>query len=121
APTATVARELIGCALIVDAGTPAAVVARIVETEAYLGLEDPASHAFRGPTPRAAIMFAEPGHLYVYFTYGVHWCASGVPEPAGVAGGVLLRGASVEQGEDVVRQRRGAHIASAALLRGPGN
>jgi DNA-3-methyladenine glycosylase len=120
-PTAAVARAVIGCALIVDPGTPAMVVARVVEAEAYLGLRDPASHAFRGPTPRAAIMFGEPGHLYVYFTYGMHHCANLVTERDGVAGAVLLRAESVEHGVDVVRQRRGPHIAGAALLRGPGN
>jgi DNA-3-methyladenine glycosylase len=120
-PTATVARELIGCSLLVDAGTPSMVRARIVETEAYLGLEDPASHASRGPTPRAAIMFGEPGHLYVYLAYGVHHCANLVTEPDGVAGAVLLRAAWVEHGEAVVRQRRGARIAGPGLLRGPGN
>lgn len=116
------ARELIGCALVVDTGGPSEVVARIVETEAYLGTADPASHAYRGPTRRAGIMFREPGHLYVYLSYGMHHCANLVTEPDGTAGAVLLRAASVEGGEDVVRRRRGALVAhSAALLRGPGN
>jgi DNA-3-methyladenine glycosylase len=66
-------------------------------------------------------MFREPGHLYVYLAYGVHHCANLVTEPDGVAGAVLLRAASLEHGEDVVRQRRGARIAGSALLRGPGN
>jgi DNA-3-methyladenine glycosylase len=116
-----VARDLIGCALLVDAGGPEAVTARIVETEAYLGLQDPASHAFRGPTPRAAIMFGPPAHLYVYFTYGMHHCANIVTEVDGVAGAVLLRAASVEEGRDTVAARRGEHIVAAAMLRGPGN
>ncbi|MBV8194158.1 MAG: DNA-3-methyladenine glycosylase [Candidatus Dormibacteraeota bacterium] len=115
--TISVARDLIGCALTVEGE----VVARIVESEAYLGLADPASHAFRGPTPRAAIMFGLAGHLYVYRSYGVHHCANIVTERDGVAGAVLLRGAVVETGEDMVRHRRGAHVSTSSLLRGPGN
>jgi DNA-3-methyladenine glycosylase len=125
----TVARELIGCTLLCDAGTAAEVRARIVEVEAYLGTEDEASHAHRGPTPRAAIMFAAPGHLYVYLSYGVHHCANLVTEVEGRAGAVLLRAAAVEAGEPVVRDRRRRPAAdgsareqpAAALLRGPGN
>jgi DNA-3-methyladenine glycosylase len=120
-PTTQVARDLVGCTLVVDAGSPDAVVARIVETEAYLGLADPASHAFRGPTPRSAVMFGPPAHLYVYFTYGMHHCANVVTEIDGVAGAVLLRAAAVEEGFATVASRRGAGIAGAALLRGPGN
>jgi DNA-3-methyladenine glycosylase len=120
-PTIEVARDLIGCGLIVDAGRPDSVVARIVETEAYLGLEDPASHAYRGPTPRSAVMFGPPAHLYVYFTYGMHHCANVVTEIDGVAGAVLLRAASVETGLDAVIARRGERIPTPALLQGPGN
>ncbi len=120
-PTEEVARDLVGCALVVDAGTPSAVVARIVETEAYLGLSDPASHAYRGPTPRSQVMFGPPAHLYVYFTYGMHYCVNVVTEPDGVAGAVLLRAAAVEEGVTVVSARRGEAVAVAALLRGPGN
>jgi len=122
----TVARDLVGCSLLVDADTPAEVRARIVEVEAYLGTDDEASHAHRGPTPRAAIMFGEPGHLYVYLSYGVHHCANLVTELEGRAGAVLLRAAAVEAGEATVRERRRRSAASreqpaAALLRGPGN
>jgi DNA-3-methyladenine glycosylase len=116
-----VARDLIGCSLIVDAGTPTAVVARIVETEAYLGTVDPASHAFRGPTPRSRVMFGPAAHLYVYFTYGMHHCANVVTEADGVAGAVLLRAAAVEEGVAAVMARRGDGLAAEALLRGPGN
>jgi DNA-3-methyladenine glycosylase len=112
---------------VVDPGTPEEVVAVLVEVEAYLGLDDPASHAFRGPTPRAAIMFGPAGHLYVYLSYGVHHCANLVTESDGVGGAVLLRSAQVEVGEEVVRRRRSAHrgaartIRARELLRGPGN
>jgi DNA-3-methyladenine glycosylase len=128
-----VARELVGCRLLVDAGTDDEVLARIVEVEAYLGTDDEASHAHRGPTPRAAIMFGEAGHLYVYLSYGMHACANLVTETPGVAGAVLLRAAAVESGEEAVRTRRAGRrrtrgpgsvappLPSAGLLRGPGN
>lgn len=141
-PTATVARELVGCHLLVDAATAEEVRARLVEVEAYLGTDDGASHAWRGPTPRAAVMFGEAGHLYVYLSYGMHACANLVTEVPGVAGAVLLRAAAVESGEATVRARRdrrrrrgpgsapgaaapaavaSAALPSAGLLRGPGN
>jgi DNA-3-methyladenine glycosylase len=120
-PTVEVARDLVGCSLLVDAGTASAVVARIVETEAYLGTSDPASHAFHGPTPRSRVMFGPAAVLYVYFTYGMHYCANVVTEPDGVAGAVLLRAAAVEEGEATVIARRREGLPAAALLRGPGN
>ena len=105
-----------GCRLVVDH-----VVAVLVEVEAYLGLEaDPASHAHRGPTPRAAIMFGPAGHLYVYLAYGMHHCANLVTEAEGAGGAVLLRSAVVEVGEEVVRERRAVGVPN-ELLRGPGN
>ena len=115
------ARDLLGRELSIDPGTPHAVRAAIVEVEAYLGLDDPASHAHRGPTPRARIMFGPPGRLYVYLSYGMHHCANLVTGPEGVAGAVLLRAARVLAGEAVVRERRPGHLPAAALLRGPGN
>ena len=123
-PTIAVARDLVGCTLVVDAGSDSEVRALVVEVEAYLGTSDPASHAYRGPTPRAAIMFGPAGHLYVYLSYGVHSCANLVTEADGTAGAVLLRAASVIAGEELVRRRRGSVGATgpaAALFRGPGN
>lgn len=118
---AEVARDLVGAFVVADAGTPGEVRACIVETEAYLGVDDPASHAFRGPTPRASIMFGPAGHLYVYFSYGVHHCANVVCGPDGSAAAVLLRAAFVTAGEAVVRARRGPAATSSRLLSGPGN
>jgi DNA-3-methyladenine glycosylase len=93
-PTATVARELLG-KLLVRGHTGALIKhARIVEVEAYLGERDAASHARRGPTPRAAIMFGPPGYLYVYLIYGMHHCMNFVTETDGVAGAVLIRAAA---------------------------
>ena len=94
-PTTTVARELLG-KLLVRRSPPAdrRRVARIVEVEAYLGERDAASHARRGPTPRAAIMFGPPGFLYVYLIYGMHHCMNVVTETDGVAGAVLIRAAA---------------------------
>lgn len=72
--------------------------ARIVEVEAYLGDRDPASHAYRGPTPRAAVMFGEPGRAYVYLSMGVWHCMNVVAHAPGIAGAVLLRGAEPLEG-----------------------
>jgi DNA-3-methyladenine glycosylase len=116
-----VARDLVGGRLVVDAGTPSEVRARIVEVEAYLGEDDPASHAFRGRTPRSSIMFGPPGRLYVYLSYGVHHCANVVCGPDGTASAVLLRAAAVEVGEAAVRARRGGPDSPNMLLSGPGN
>lgn len=95
-PTLLVARDLLGKILVRDDDDRRA--ARIVEVEAYLGERDPASHAFRGPTPRAAVMFGEPGHAYVYLSHGVWHCMNVVAHVPGVAGAVLLRGAEPLEG-----------------------
>jgi DNA-3-methyladenine glycosylase len=96
------------------------VSVRLTEVEAYLGDgTDPGSHAFRGRTKRNAVMFEEPGHLYAYFTYGMHVCANVVCSPAGSASGVLLRGGEVVEGIDLARARRGAAVRDRDLARGP--
>ncbi len=86
------ARDLLGRVLVYDA-PDGLRAARLVEVEAYLGERDPASHAFRGPTPRTTVMFGGPGVAYVYFIYGNHHCMNVVAHEPGVAGAVLLRGA----------------------------
>ena len=114
-PSDIVARELLGTVMVVyNAGEATHV--RIIETEAYGGFDDPASHAFRGPTKRSAIMFEAPGHLYVYRSYGIHWCMNVVTERTGVASAVLLRAGLVLRAVSP----RVSPDASSDLLRGPG-
>ena len=93
---------------------------RLTEVEAYMGLDDPASHAFRGPTPRARVMFGPPSHIYVYLSYGMHRCVNLVCSPDGEASAVLLRGGQVIAGHDDARRRRG-NVAENRLACGPGN
>lgn len=92
-PTTQVAHDLLGKLLIARLPGRPLQAARLTEVEAYLGLQDAASHARRGPTRRAAIMFGPPARLYVYLIYGMHHCMNVVCEPDGVAGAVLLRAA----------------------------
>jgi DNA-3-methyladenine glycosylase len=114
-----VARALLGCWLVTDR-PDGQVAVRLTEVEAYSGEgSDPASHAHRGPTPRAAIMFGPPGRLYVYFSYGVHWCANVVVGPEGRGSAVLLRAGDVVVGEELARTRRPVARAGRDLARGP--
>lgn len=96
------------------------VSVRITEVEAYAGPEDPASHAFRGPTPRTEVMFGPAGRLYVYRSHGLHWCANVVTGPVGTASALLLRGGEVVDGLGLARHRRGPTIRDRDLARGPG-
>ncbi|MGI8534890.1 MAG: DNA-3-methyladenine glycosylase [Mycobacteriales bacterium] len=94
------------------------VAVRITEVEAYDGAEDPGSHAYRGPSPRNLVMFGPAGHLYVYFTYGMHFCCNVVCGPEGRASAVLLRAGEVVEGLDTARERR-PKSADRDLARGP--
>jgi DNA-3-methyladenine glycosylase len=118
-PTRRVARELLGKLLIRRVG-PEILVARIVEVEAYLDRGDPASHAYRGRTRRNEVMFQEGGHLYVYFTYGMHFCCNVVTERKGRGCAVLLRAAEPVRGTTMMARNRGKSVTDLeALCSGP--
>jgi len=112
-----VARALLGRVLECEIGGH--VSGRIVEVEAYRGARDPASHAFRGETPRNRVMFGPAGHAYVYFTYGLHHCLNVVCGREGVAAAVLLRALEPLEGLDLAAARRGTDDLR-RLMRGPG-
>ena len=129
APAPAVAARLLGWRLTTS-GPDGTVTVVLTEVEAYHGAEDPASHAYRGPTRRNATMFGPPGRLYVYLSHGLHLCANVVCGPEGVASAVLLRAGRVVAGETVARRRREQPAAGraprnpvpeAALARGPGS
>ena len=105
-PTLTVARELLGKTLCRRVGKNL-LTGIIVEVEAYLGGKDPASHTYRGKTKRNEVMFKEGGHLYVYFTYGMHFCANVVTEDEGIGHAVLLRAIEPVEGIHFMKKRRG--------------
>ncbi len=121
-PTLRVARDLLGKHFVRRQGK-AILVGKIVEVEAYLGERDPASHAYRGRTSRNEVMFGKPGRLYVYFTYGMHYCANIVTEAPGKAGAVLIRAVEPLSGTKRMAENRkrktGKPSPPALLTRGP--
>lgn len=119
--TVSVARALLGCVLWRKLESGERLAARIVETEAYLGANDAASHARRGlRSPRNASMYLEGGHAYVYFTYGMHFCMNVVTQEAGTAEAVLLRAAEPLRGVELMRERRPKARGDHQLMNGPG-
>src|SRR3989338_6844339 len=116
--TQVVAFELIGKVLVFkENGTK--ISGKIVETEAYFGAKDPASHAYRGMTPRNRVMFGAPGVSYVYFTYGNHHCLNVVTEKEGTAGAVLIRALEPMEGIELMKKRRGK-ANEEQITNGPG-
>ncbi len=111
-PTLTIAPELLGKYLVRRTGRME-LVGKIVEVEAYLGELDPASHAYRGKTKRNEVMFWQGGHLYVYFTYGMHYCCNVVTEEEGIGRAVLLRAVEPLRGIDPMKKNRGTTVSPA--------
>ncbi|MEO7420960.1 MAG: DNA-3-methyladenine glycosylase [Ornithinibacter sp.] len=110
-----VARELLGCRV-----THGGVTVRLTEVEAYAGQADPGSHAFRGRSPRTEVMFGPAGHLYLYFTYGMHYCANIVTGHEGPASAVLMRAGEVLAGHELAARRRPG-VRERDQARGPAN
>lgn len=109
------ARDCLG-KILVRGGT----AGRIVEVEAYLGVDDRAAHAWRGPTDRTRVIFGPPGHAYVYFIYGMYECLNFVAEPEGMAGCVLIRALEPLAGLAIMRRRRPSARRVEDLASGPG-
>ena len=117
-PSVEVAPLLLGAVLRHD-HPDGPVAVRLTEVEAYAGAQDPGSHGYRGRTNRNATMFGPPGHLYVYFVYGMHHCANVVTGPEGECGAVLVRAGEVVEGIDLARTRRPQAKRDTELARGP--
>ena len=105
-PTLHVAKELLGKYLVIQKDGYL-ISGKIVEAEAYIGFKDPASHAYRGMTPRNKVMFGNPGYAYVYLTYGMHHCLNLVTEKKGYPAAVLIRALEPAQGIELMKKRRG--------------
>jgi DNA-3-methyladenine glycosylase len=117
-PVLEVAPDLLG-RLVVHRTEDGSVTARLTEVEAYDGPTDPGSHAFRGRSKRNGTMFGPPGHVYVYFTYGMHYCMNLVCGPPGMPTGILLRAAEITEGAELARKRRPTAKSDRDLARGP--
>jgi DNA-3-methyladenine glycosylase len=119
-PAVEVAPRLLGCVLRMFSSEGDVAVA-LSEVEAYAGESDPASHAYHGLTQRNAVMYGPPGHAYVYFTYGMHFCVNLVCSAEGTATAVLLRAGAIVAGTELARARRSVHgdFADRDLARGP--
>ncbi len=117
--TSIVAKDLLGKVLVKESGG-ITISGIIVETEAYYGPDDPASHAFGGPTPRSRIMFGQAGMAYVYLCYGVHWLLNIVTEVKGTPGAVLIRGLAPQEGISIMQKRRKIAYSGSRLTDGPG-
>ena len=119
-PSVAVAHDLLGARLL-HAFPGGTIGGRIVEVEAYAGPEDLAAHSARGRTPRNAVMFGPPGHLYVYLVYGLHHCMNVVTGPGDKPEAVLIRALEIDEGIGLARARRGPRPPDVRLASGPGN
>ena len=119
-PAAALAPDLLGARLVHDSAD-GCVGGRIVEVEAYQGPEDLAAHSARGQTARNAVMFGQPGHLYVYLIYGLHHCLNVVAGPGDKPEAVLIRALEIDEGVTLARHRRGERAPDHRLAAGPGN